>query len=64
MQRNRRQSWILDSMPWIPDSGTDRYWILVFVNRTWILNFLIPESDFPFHWAIEECRSSHMLWNL
>ena len=26
MQQNPRQSWILDSMPWIPDS---RYWIPV-----------------------------------
>ena len=26
MQQNPRQSWILDSMPWIPDS---RYWIAV-----------------------------------
>ena len=32
---NRRQSWILDYTPWIPDS---RYWIPVFVNGTfWIL---------------------------
>ena len=33
---NRRQSWILDYTPWIPDSC--RYWIPVFVNGTfWIL---------------------------
>ena len=32
---NLRQSWILDSMPQIPDS---RYWIPVFVSGTWILN--------------------------
>ena len=32
---NRRQSWILDYTPWIPDS---RYWIPVFVSGTfWIL---------------------------
>ena len=31
---NPRQSWILDSTPWIPDY---RYWIPVFVNETWIL---------------------------
>ena len=28
-------AWILDSTPWIPDS---RYWILVFVSGTWILD--------------------------
>ena len=27
--RNPRQSWILDSLPWSPDS---RYWIPVFVS--------------------------------
>ena len=32
---NPRQSWILDSTPWIPDS---RYFIPVFVSGTWILD--------------------------
>ena len=33
------QSWILDSMPWIPDS---KYWILVFVSGTNVTG--IPDS--------------------
>ena len=33
--------WILNSMPWIPDS---RYWIPVFVNGTWILDSGILDS--------------------
>ena len=37
-----RQSWILDSMPWIPES---RYLIPVFVSRTWILHSLGCISD-------------------
>ena len=40
MWGNPRQSWIVDSTQWIPDS---RYSIPVFVSRTWILdtNFLV-----------------------
>ena len=34
MQGNPRQSWVQDSTEWILDS---RYWIPVFVSRTWIL---------------------------
>ena len=33
------QSWIMDSVPWIPDS---KYWILVFVSGTNISG--IPDS--------------------
>ena len=35
MWGNPTQSWILDSTPWIEDSG---YWIAVFVSGTWTLD--------------------------
>ena len=31
-----RQSWILDSTPWIPDCW---YWIIVFVSGPWVPDF-------------------------
>ena len=37
MLANTRQSWILDPIPWILDSGC---WIPVFSSGTWILDFI------------------------
>ena len=42
MLRNTRQSWILDPIPWIVDSGC---WIPVFFSGTWILDSM-PQWDF------------------
>ena len=42
MLRNTRQSWILDPIPWIVDSGC---WIRVFFSGTWILDS-IPKWNF------------------
>ena len=41
MYANPRQSLILDSTPWIPDSW---YWILVFVNGTEFQSLWDPDS--------------------
>ena len=42
--QNPGQSWILDSMQWISDC---RYWTLVFVSRTWILDSnRVGDSEF------------------
>ena len=62
MLRNTGQSWILDPIPWIVDSGC---WIPVFFSGTWILDSKAlysgyHEQNFPGFWILQ-ARISQIL---